>query len=557
MAKKINRSDGKNFVFRKHSNIGAADAIDDKKFLSECFIDNGELDILIDINSPKCIVTGRTGAGKTALLEMLDSVVDKSIKISPEGLALAYVSDNEILNFFIAAGVNMDLFYRLLWRHVFAVELIREHYQIISEKVRDNILAQLMDRLKGNKSRQDAISYFLTWGDKFWMDSELRVREVTKTLENDLRTAIDGSVGGSAPTLASANLSFGVAVAKHLTEEQKAEIVQRGQKVVGSVQMKALSEMMELLESEILADKKRKYYINIDRLDENWVNDDLRYRLIRALLDTVREFNNKISNVKIIVAIREDLLDRVFRYTRSPGYQEEKYKSMYLPLKWNESSLEELVDRRVNQLVKEQYTTKVVKLSDLLPTSINRENPVNYMMARTMLRPRDIIMLFNNIIQRSEGKTKISQAIISDAETEYSDDRLRALADEWSADYQNLIELILFLRKYPSQFRPSEMKEKIQNSLLDFLIQKPKDDFIFQLAKDKFDSGDIDGFIKEMLNLLHKVGVIGVKQESFSSVNWSYQGKKLLNSDIDLDCKYFIHPAFWRVLGITNDGINR
>lgn len=556
MTVKSKQASSKNFVFRKHSNIGAADAIDDKKFLSECFVDTGELDILTDINSPQCIVTGRTGAGKTALLEMLDSAVDKSIKISPEGLALAYVSDNEILNFFIAAGVNMDLFYRLLWRHVFAVELIREHYQIISEKARDNFLIQIMDRLKGNKSRQDAINYFLTWGDKFWMDSEFRVKEVTKTLAKDLRAAIDGSMGVSAPS-ASANLSLSAEMAKHLTEEQKAEIVQRGQKVVDSVQMKALSEVMELLESEILVDKKRRYFITIDRLDENWVNDDLRYHLIRALLDTVREFNNKISNVKIIVAIREDLLDRVFRYTRSPGYQEEKYKSMYLPLTWNEASLEDLVDRRVNQLVREQYTTKIVKLSDLLPNTMNRQDPVKYMMARTMLRPRDIIMFFNDIIQQAEGKAKISQTMISQAETAYSEDRLRALADEWSADYQNLIELILFLKKYPNQFQPVAMRENIQLSILDFLVQKPKDDFIFQLAKDKFDSGDTDEFMKEMFKLLHKVGVIGVKQESFSTVNWSYQGKKLLNSDIDLSSQYFIHPAFWRVLGITNDGIER
>jgi hypothetical protein len=63
-------------------------------------------------------------------LERLDAVKEKVIKIAPEGLALTYVSNNDVLRFFIAAGVNMDLFYRLLWRHVFAVEIIREHYHM-------------------------------------------------------------------------------------------------------------------------------------------------------------------------------------------------------------------------------------------------------------------------------------------------------------------------------------------------------------------------------------------------------------------------------------------
>jgi hypothetical protein len=90
----------------------------------------------------------------------------------------------------------------------------------------------------------------------------------------------------------------------------------------------------------------------------------------------VRDFNSRIKNVKIIVVIREDLLERVFRYTRSAGYQEEKYKSLYLSLAWKEDDLIELLDKRVQQLVREQYTKKEVTISDILPAHVNKENPV-------------------------------------------------------------------------------------------------------------------------------------------------------------------------------------
>ncbi|MBI1882355.1 MAG: DNA repair protein, partial [Chloroflexi bacterium] len=217
MSKNAARNQIRHFVFRKYANVGAADAIEDKKFLEEAFVDNGELDILSDNNEPKCIVVGRTGSGKTALLERLNIVKEKVIRIAPEGLALTHVSNNDVLNFFIAAGVNMDLFYRLLWRHVFAVEIIREHYQIINEKARDNFLVQIRDRLFNHRSRRDAIDYLLKWGESFWKESEYRVKEVTKTLEQDLGTSISGTLSGSVLGITDAGITLNADMAKKLS----------------------------------------------------------------------------------------------------------------------------------------------------------------------------------------------------------------------------------------------------------------------------------------------------------------------------------------------------
>ncbi len=72
------------FVFRKHSNIGAADAIQDSKFLETSFVDNGALEVLLNMQSHVCIILGRTGSGKTALLEKISSKEDRVIKINPE-----------------------------------------------------------------------------------------------------------------------------------------------------------------------------------------------------------------------------------------------------------------------------------------------------------------------------------------------------------------------------------------------------------------------------------------------------------------------------------------
>ncbi|QBQ55834.1 hypothetical protein [Nitrosococcus wardiae] len=118
------------YVFKRHINIGAADAEEDQKYLRSCFVDTGDLHILRDCDDPKRVITGRTGVGKSALLRQLSDLEDHIIELPPETLSLNYISNSNILNFFENAGVKLDVFYQLLWRHVFTVELLRHKYGI-------------------------------------------------------------------------------------------------------------------------------------------------------------------------------------------------------------------------------------------------------------------------------------------------------------------------------------------------------------------------------------------------------------------------------------------
>ncbi len=68
MSKKAGSSKSKKFVFRTYTTIGYADAREDKAFLEDCFVNTGALDILQNFSGAECVVTGRTGTGKTALL---------------------------------------------------------------------------------------------------------------------------------------------------------------------------------------------------------------------------------------------------------------------------------------------------------------------------------------------------------------------------------------------------------------------------------------------------------------------------------------------------------
>ena len=120
------------FVFRKHDNIGAAAAEEDSWFLSSCFIDTGDLETLKDCQSPKRVVLGRTGSGKSALLKRLKEEVDHFTALSPHSLSLNFIATNKVIAFFESAGVNLTPFYVLLWKHLLIVELLKHRFKIDS-----------------------------------------------------------------------------------------------------------------------------------------------------------------------------------------------------------------------------------------------------------------------------------------------------------------------------------------------------------------------------------------------------------------------------------------
>lgn len=54
-------------VIKRGLKIGELDAEADQSLLDHCYIDNGQLSNILDIESPASIVVGRTGSGKSAM----------------------------------------------------------------------------------------------------------------------------------------------------------------------------------------------------------------------------------------------------------------------------------------------------------------------------------------------------------------------------------------------------------------------------------------------------------------------------------------------------------
>ena len=542
---KLPRND---FVFKKHMNVGEADAENDAAFLAECFIDIGDYEVLKNTDNAQAIILGRTGVGKSALIEHLENSNEQVIRIEPEELALRHISNSTILRFFEDLGVNLDIFYNLLWQHTFAVELIQKQYGINSIEAKTSFISRIKSLISGDHKKQQALDYIEEWGDKFWEDTETRIIEFTDKLETDLKSSIDSKVPG---------INISTAAGAALTEEQKTEVVHYGKKVVSTVQIQKLSKIVNLLADDVFNDSTRKVYIVIDRLDENWVEDELRYKLIRALIETVRKFRN-IEPVKIIFTLRTDLLDRVLEKTRDSGFQPEKYNSFYLTMGWTRENLKCLLDKRINHLLKQKYTNSNVYFEDIFPAKIDKTTSLDYILDRTLLRPRDAIMFVNKCLIEAQGKTEITSAIIKKAEQAYSLDRLESLRYEWMVEHPNLEKYLSLLHQSNASFKVNLINDEVENLMLEFAVAGNiyKDAAVeaaHNYVNAKYPDTDVfkSQFIQNLLFILYKIGIIGIKIDGTSSVTWvhnrtqSLSAKKIKNTSI-----IYVHKMLWRALAI-------
>ena len=542
------------FKFRKSDTIGAASAEDDTEFLEKCFVETDEYEILKDIDDIRRVVLGRTGSGKSALFERLkQEEQDRVIVLEPHELALTYVSNSSVIRYFSELGVNLDPFYKLLWRHVLTIEVLRMHFGPQAANPDGGIWAFLNEKFSGqsrrDKDAKQAIQYLRKWGGKFWSEAEYRVKEITSKMENDLSGqlgaelkagVLSGKVSGGAKAL--------------LSSEEKGEIIDRGQRVVSEAQVQDLSKIRQFLQA-VLTDRQKCYYILVDRLDENWVEDKLRYRLIMALLDAVREIS-KVPRVKALVAIRRDLIDRVFRLAREAGagFQEEKYQSLYLPLRWSPSSIIAVLDKRVSALVARRYQkNSAVTHRDLMPRIIYGA-PVNEFISDRAGRPRDVISFFNKCIEVAEGKPKVSVDALKRVEGEYSRQRLRALGDEWHADYPGLLDFVAILKKRSPSFRMNQVEHSDMSDLcLRSAVEYPGEaGTLRQQARDVVEGlTSVEEFKRLLFMVFYRVGLVGLKLESFERPSWvDESGQGVSASEIDESIGVAVHTTYWRALGI-------
>jgi hypothetical protein len=271
-----------------------------------------------------------------------------------------------------------------------------------------------------------------------------------------------------------------------------------------------------------------------------------------------RYSQQRVKNAKIIIALRTDLHYRILKQTDLAGFQEEKYKALYLPIRWTREQLGELLDARVNYMFRRKYTTDGVTLNDILPSNqIQQRTALEYILDRTFFRPREAIIYLNECIKRAVGSSRISVSVLTQAEVAYSQQRMKSLADEWRREYPNLEAAAKFFKHRKTQFRIDEITLDEATDFAVSILELPTqfNDPIHNACEkyyleEKLATSD---FMREIVAIFYHVSLCGVKPDAHLGRQWSYLDEpELEGGQIKTDAQIDLHKTFWAALGVVH-----
>lgn len=442
-------------------------------------------------------------------------------------------------------GVKLDLFYRFLWRHLLAVELLKLRYDLKNEAQSSGIIATLSRWTERDEAKKLALSYFREWGDRFWLETDEHIKEITKKLTRDLGAKLGAEFS---------NVGISLEGAKSLTTEQKTEVTNRAQHVVSQLQIRKLSDVLAMLDEEVFKDDQKQYYILLDRLDEDWAGTETRCRFIRALIEEIKTFRN-IRNVNFLVAMRRDLLDLVFDRTRDAGFQQEKYESYLLGMRWSAADLRLLVDKRIKEVFKRQYTKDDVMFEDIFPRPKKHggSSAFGYILDRTLFRPRDVMQFINECFSAASDRPRVSWRSLLAAEANYSKKRLNSLFEEWGELYPGLRHSIEMLRGLPAEFTRSALGGERLNGVVQDMMYEAGDpcaDAVRAYCESSSSSVSEADVVAEFISCFYKIGAIGVMISTEGPYMWAdYDHATLSRGEVRRINKIRIHKMLYRALG--------
>lgn len=290
----------------------------------------------------------------------------------------------------------------------------------------------------------------------------------------------------------------------------------------------------------------------------NGPDDSIRYKLIRALIESLKRFR-KIRNLKIIVALRTDVLERALMETKDAGYQREKYDDMISEIRWEDRELRTLVEERIKLLFRRQYTKQNVRFNDVF-SGVGGIDPFKYIAERTLRRPRDVIAFVNQCLHEAAEQPQVNARNIRDAELEYSRRRLNALEEEWGSVFKSFPALIEFLKQQPAVFTLSDIttRDVMEYTALaisegDQVRRGP----LFKAAqevREKYSVGSVTFLAKRIIEALYRVGAVAIKMDTSERYRYCYIDEPIIAATaIPLEAKVRIHPMLVRALNVRHE----
>lgn len=283
------------------------------------------------------------------------------------------------------------------------------------------------------------------------------------------------------------------------------------------------------------------HYILVDNLDDRWVDESIKYKLINALIEAVGKFR-QIRTLKIIVALRSDVIERSIQENTDSGFQREKFRDKVVTIEWTEKQLKELINKRISSSFRRKYSPqRQVLFEDVFVQKVKHQAAFDYMVERTLLRPRDLIAFTNECLDRADNRSEVSPSNIYEAEAKYSEIRLEALIDEWRVAYPSLKGGLDLVRGRDWSFHLNDISDaEFDNCALEITgHEKSRNDPVVNAATMLIDHPSAQArtnFKKALTAMLYRAGAVGLKLSKTDPITYSHLHSRVVKpADIPED----------------------
>jgi hypothetical protein len=439
------------------------------------------------------LVIGRKGSGKTAIFyDVRNSVFPKRksivLDLMPEGHQ--FLRLKEVVLERLSAGLQEHTMVAF-WNYVLLIEIARK------------IL------------RTDQASAY-------------RDPEVLNRYEH-LKNLCDGLEGGVNEDFSQRLLSLMARLAEAGKGASREELGDTITKFLYSNEIVVLAEAV----GQYVAGEKESVWLLVDNLDKGWPvkgADATDIVVVHSLLEATRKLQRSFDDAgidfKCLVFLRTDIYEHLLRETRDKG------KDTPIRLdQFDQAVFEQIVRSRITASAGVE-TGFAALWSQLAESHIGSEDSFTYIVDRTLMRPRDLLMFLQTCVEvaLNRGHSRIHAEDILQAERSYSYETLFQTAAELENTNPICAAAMLEFRSAQSRLTPGTVVGILR------------------------EAGMEDDLVGGAIELLVWFGFLGVTGQGFTEDTYSHSvqfNMRALMQPVEKGhASFVIHPAFHRALEI-------
>ena len=246
-----------------------------------------------------------------------------------------------------------------------------------------------------------------------------------------------------------------------------------------------------------LAKSGAKFVIMVDDLDLGWDNSPISNNLLLGLLSATSYLRALSENIHVLLFLRED----VYLILMEKTQHSDKYRNIER-IRWEKDGLICLIEERIRFNLKnfgEDHSQS--PFSKVFPATIGTHNTDNWLVERTLSRPRELIQISRFYTEAISGSDP-SDDILKTCETAYSSWKLDDLCTEYSNQYPGLLDIFSYWKtkffRYKYHLKKSDIHEMIFQLFDEVTINQ-------KWFNELVNNADFDGF----LSILYGIGFIG------------------------------------------------